>query len=148
MSRTAGLMLFTTVSPMRIVPASGFSKPLMQRKVVVLPQPDGPRNTMNSWSSTLRSRSRTATTSPKRLVIFSTLTLAIRLLQDLAAHRAEGHAAQQVISDQEGKDEDRHDEHGRHGGDDTPVDPGAGLRLRGDEGRHRLGGRVAVQDER
>jgi len=32
----------TTRSPMRIVPASGRSRPAMQRRVVVFPQPDGP----------------------------------------------------------------------------------------------------------
>src|SRR5258708_15652411 len=32
----------TTAPPIRIVPALGCSKPATQRKVVVLPQPDGP----------------------------------------------------------------------------------------------------------
>src|SRR5437870_10045305 len=115
-SRTAGLRLLTTVSPMRMVPPSGRSRPLMQRSVVVLPQPEGPRKTMNSWSSTRRSRSRTATTSPKRLVIFSTVTLAIRKPPGSAAHGAEGHAAQQVIAHQEREDEHGDDEQGRHRG--------------------------------
>ena len=35
----------TTSPPMRISPASGRSSPAMQRKVVVLPQPEGPSRT-------------------------------------------------------------------------------------------------------
>ena len=33
----------------RILPASGCSKPAMQRKSVVLPQPDGPSKVTNSF---------------------------------------------------------------------------------------------------
>jgi hypothetical protein len=39
-------------------------KPAMIRSIVVLPQPDGPRNVTNSPSATLRSTSRSATLSP------------------------------------------------------------------------------------
>src|SRR5437773_89127 len=127
MSRTAGLMFVTTVSPIRMVPPSGRSKPLIQRNVVVLPQPEGPRNTMNSRSSTCRSNSRTATTSPNFFVIFSTTTLAIQLPPSSAPHCAEGYATQQVISYQERKHQHGCDKQGRHRGDDAPVDPGAGL---------------------
>ena len=38
----------------------------MMRMVVVLPQPDGPTNTMNSPSAASSEKSSTATTSPKR----------------------------------------------------------------------------------
>ena len=38
------------------------------RRVVVLPQPEGPRREKNSPSATVKSMSSTATTSPKRLV--------------------------------------------------------------------------------
>ena len=34
--------------PSRICPSDGISKPAIMRSVVVLPQPDGPRNVMNS----------------------------------------------------------------------------------------------------
>ena len=49
----------------------------MALSVVVFPQPDGPRNTINSLSLTARLRLLTATTSSKCLVRFSTLTSAI-----------------------------------------------------------------------
>src|ERR1700754_4285992 len=42
----------TTVSARRTVPASGRSKPAMQRSVVVLPQPLGPSRVKNSPSGT------------------------------------------------------------------------------------------------
>src|SRR6478752_7191238 len=48
----------------RIVPAVGFSKPAIIRSVVVLPQPDGPRNETNSPRSAARLKSRTAAVSP------------------------------------------------------------------------------------
>src|SRR5687768_16508826 len=47
------------------------------RSVVDLPQPDGPTRTRNSLSLTSIETSRTAVTSPKRLVTRSRVTLAI-----------------------------------------------------------------------
>ena len=47
-----------------IVPAVGFSKPPIIRSVVVLPQPDGPRNETNSPLTASRLKSSTATTPP------------------------------------------------------------------------------------
>ena len=47
-----------------ISPAVGFSNPAIIRSVVVLPQPDGPRNDTNSPFSTARLKSMTAATSP------------------------------------------------------------------------------------
>ena len=47
----------TTSRPsMRIEPALGCSKPATMRKVVVLPQPEGPRKEMNSPRSTAMSK--------------------------------------------------------------------------------------------
>src|SRR5438445_9092624 len=47
-----------------IRPADGCSKPAIIRSVVVLPQPDGPRNDTNSPFSADRLKSRTATDVP------------------------------------------------------------------------------------
>ena len=47
-----------------IWPVVGCSKPAIIRRVVVLPQPDGPRNETNSPRSAARLKSRTAATSP------------------------------------------------------------------------------------
>src|SRR5438128_5951438 len=58
----------STRSPTRISPPSGARKPATRRRVVVLPQPDGPSRATSSPGRTMRSRPTTAPTSPKRLV--------------------------------------------------------------------------------
>src|SRR3954464_5972337 len=55
-------------SPIRIRPAVGSSRPATMRRVVVLPQPDGPSRAKNEPLGTVSDRSRTAVKSPKRLV--------------------------------------------------------------------------------
>src|SRR5262249_35143028 len=50
----------TTAPPMAIVPEVGRSRPATQRKVVVLPQPDGPSSTTISPASTRKLTSSTA----------------------------------------------------------------------------------------
>ena len=50
----------TSVPPSRTVPPVGSMKPATMRRVVVLPQPDGPSSTRNSPSATLSETSRTA----------------------------------------------------------------------------------------
>jgi hypothetical protein len=52
----------TSVPPIRITPVDGSMKPDIMRRMVVLPQPDGPRNEKNSpglmwtvtWSTALK----------------------------------------------------------------------------------------------
>src|SRR5215470_16677382 len=53
---------------MRISPRSGVSRPSSNRRIVVLPQPGGPKRQNSSLSSTVRSTSSTAITGPKRLL--------------------------------------------------------------------------------
>ena len=48
-----------------IVPAVGAMKPAIMRKVVVLPQPEGPSSETSSPSSSVRLKSSTAATPPK-----------------------------------------------------------------------------------
>src|SRR5216683_618523 len=50
----------TTAPPIRIAPALGCSSPATQRKVVVLPQPDGPSSATISPAATVRLTSSTA----------------------------------------------------------------------------------------
>src|SRR6476646_4739782 len=61
-------------------PSVGSSRPATIRSSVLLPQPDGPRSTMNSWSATSIVTSSTACTAsapvPNVLVIPSSLTCA------------------------------------------------------------------------
>ena len=65
MSRFLGGIEFIRISPIWIVPLSTRSRPAIMRKVVDLPQPDGPTNTKNSpgWTSILTPF--TACTSPE-----------------------------------------------------------------------------------
>src|SRR5262245_26180243 len=58
----------------RISPASRGSNPPMARRVVVLPQPEGPSSEKNSPPRTWNETASTAVTSPKRLVIARTST--------------------------------------------------------------------------
>src|SRR5919112_2227480 len=58
-----------SVSPISTRPAVGSSRPAAIRRLVVLPQPDGPRRAKNEPCGTVRSRSSTATKSPNFLVI-------------------------------------------------------------------------------
>src|SRR2546425_4241902 len=63
MSRSLGGRSLTSRSPMWISPAVISSSPASIRKVVVLPQPEGPTSTMNSLSRMWRFTSLTACTS-------------------------------------------------------------------------------------
>src|SRR5579872_7175488 len=54
MSRSLGAMPLTTWPSMEIVPWVISSNPAIRRRVVDLPQPEGPTNTRNSPSSTTR----------------------------------------------------------------------------------------------
>src|SRR6188474_1902686 len=57
-----------SLSPRAMAPAVGVSRPAIIRRVVVLPQPDGPSSAKNDPDGTVRSRSSTATNEPNRLV--------------------------------------------------------------------------------
>ena len=60
MSRSFGGTLFTTLSPIAIVPSVMLSSPAIIRSAVVFPQPDGPTSTTNSSSWMSSERSETA----------------------------------------------------------------------------------------
>src|SRR4029079_11925885 len=77
MSRSLGGTSLTTRSPMRSVPALISSRPAIIRRLVVLPQPDGPTRTMNSPSPISRLRSFTAWKSPYIFWTFSNVTVAM-----------------------------------------------------------------------
>ena len=65
--RWFGLRYVMSVPSTTIVPAVGFSKPAIIRSVVVLPQPDGPRNETNSPRTASRLKSSTATVPPGKV---------------------------------------------------------------------------------
>src|SRR5262245_15994842 len=70
-------MSFTMSPPIRRSPLVCRSSPQMMRRNVVLPQPDGPSNTMNSPSGTVRLMPLTAGTSPNFLTMSLVNTAAI-----------------------------------------------------------------------
>src|ERR1700693_2127521 len=77
MSRSIGARSFTTTSPIRTWPEVIDSSPATMRKVVVLPQPEGPTSTKNSLSRISRFTSLTACTSSYILFKFRIRTRAI-----------------------------------------------------------------------
>src|SRR6266567_8866245 len=66
-----------TLPSTRISPPSGSSKPAIMRKVVVLPQPDGPSRHTSAPCLTVKSIASTETTAAYRLVSLSTSRRAI-----------------------------------------------------------------------
>src|SRR6516225_8949289 len=77
MSRSMGGRLFTTVSPIKTSPDVMDSSPATIRKVVVLPQPEGPTRTTNSLSRISRFTSFTACTPSNILFKLRSRTRAI-----------------------------------------------------------------------
>src|ERR1700726_4355519 len=79
MSRSIGARSFTTTSPIRTWPEVIDSSPATMRKVVVLPQPEGPTSTTNSLSRMARFTSLTAWSSSNFLFKLWITTSAIAL---------------------------------------------------------------------
>src|SRR5262245_8803067 len=101
MSRSIGGTSLTTVSSIRISPEVTASSPAIMRRVVVLPQPEGPTKTTNSRSWICRSTSFTACVVSNFLLSLRTMTSAMTLSLDRAGE------ARDVVFDEEGVD-DRH----------------------------------------
>jgi hypothetical protein len=64
MSRSPGSSRFTTRPPMDTSPSVIASSPAIMRRIVDLPQPEGPTSTMNSPSAMAKSAPVTAVTPP------------------------------------------------------------------------------------
>src|SRR3954463_3009872 len=98
MSRADARLNVTSSSPRKICPEVGSSRPAIMRKVVVLPQPDGPSRQKNSPSRTVKLESCTATKSAKALRKFSTRISAMRSVRKLGdddEHRGAGERRQE-----------------------------------------------------
>jgi hypothetical protein len=72
MSRSRARLNVTSSPPSRMLPEVGNSSPATIRKVVVLPQPEGPRRQKKSPSSTVKLVSFTATKEPNCVTRVST----------------------------------------------------------------------------
>src|ERR1019366_2597341 len=111
-------------------PAVGRSNPAIIRRVVVLPQPEGPRNDTNSPGSIARSKLWTAATSPNRFWIpVSSRTGMLPVSPSLCLADGDLDAAARAAP--EDGDQDHRD----------PGDPEA------DQGEGRLLGRLGVADQ-
>src|SRR6202050_315433 len=77
MSRVPGGSCVTSRPSIEIEPASGRSRPVTSRSVVVLPAPLGPSSTTNSPSLMANDKSRTASIDPKRWLTWQSATLAM-----------------------------------------------------------------------
>src|SRR5215510_678653 len=100
-------------------PPLGYSRPAIMRRVVVLPQPEGPSRQTTSPAATSRSTWSTAVRSPKTLVSLSSAIV------DMASplDRAEGDAAQEMVLQQERHDDDGHEEERLDRRQQAPLHP-------------------------
>src|SRR4029453_13908644 len=86
----------TALSPMRISPEVGRSRPAIARSVVVLPQPEGPSSVRCSPAPTVKLTPRTAMTAPYRTTRSPTsievvATLLAPGLDGASRHREQDH---------------------------------------------------------
>src|SRR5688572_4336558 len=107
MSRSAGARSFMRLPATKTSPAVACSRPATMRSVVVFPQPDGPSRQTVSPAATVRSTSRTAASAPNSLVMpFSSIVD----IPPSPLDRAEGHATQQMVLQEESDENDRDEE--------------------------------------
>src|SRR5512145_1219199 len=134
MSRSIGGRSFTTRSPMRTSPEVMSSSPATIRRVVVLPQPDGPTSTTNSLSRMCRFTSFTAWTSS--YILFRSLirTWAMWALPLDAA----GHAGHVLLDEERIHDCDRDRADQGAGHQRAPEEHVAADQLRDHADRHGL----------
>src|SRR6266581_9697644 len=133
MSRSIGAKSLTTFSSIRMRPEVMLSSPATMRKVVVLPQPEGPTSTTNSLSWISRFTSMTAWTSSYILLRPRMTTLAMYL----SLYRS-GDAGD-VMFDKERIDEGHRDRPQQRAGHQlAPVEHIAPHQFGGDADRHGL----------
>src|SRR5438034_1957150 len=134
-----------------IVPPVGRSKPAIIRRVVVLPQPDGPRKDTNSPRATSRLKSSTAATPPgKSFWTWVKVRNAIRSA-DLLASAGDGHAGPPATADEGDHD---HRQPGQSEADDGDRGRFVGrvrteqlqVRAKGGSGQERGDGELADHD--
>src|SRR5579859_5480238 len=119
MSRSLGVLLFTTWPPMRSSPEVMSSRPAIMFSVVDFPQPDGPTRMTNSPSAISRLKSLTASDpSGKRLVMWSsTISATCLSLTPLALDRAGRQAGDDPALEEQHEDDDRDGDDHRRGRD-------------------------------
>src|SRR5215470_7075064 len=138
MSRSLGGTSLTTSPSTAISPSLMSSSPAIMRRVVDLPQPDGPTSTTNSLSAMSRSMPRTASVSSKRFTTLRSETCAM-----LSAFGGAGGEAGDVVVHQEGVDDQRRRGAKQRAGHDLPPVEDVALDQGGDDAdrQHQLVGR-------
>src|SRR5262249_21067685 len=138
MSRSFGGTSLTRSPPIQISPEVASSSPAIMRRVVDLPQPEGPTSTTNSLSAMSRSMPRTAGVFSKALTTWRSATSAMLLSLGGA-----GGEAGDVVVHEEGVDEKRRRRAEQRPGHDLAPVVDIALHQRGDDaGReHQLVGR-------
>src|SRR5262249_43657079 len=115
--RRSGFSAFMRRPAITTSPALAHSSPAIIRKVVVLPQPEGPSRHTTSPAATSRSTSRTATKLPKRFVSWR------RAMVDIgsALDRAESDATQQILLQGERHQDDGNEKERLDRGQKSPA---------------------------
>src|SRR5258708_22226116 len=115
MSRSIGGSCLTTLSLIRTLPDVIDSSPATMRRVVVLPQPDGPTRTTNSLSWISRLTSLTAWTLPSNVLFRFRMTTCAMTPRSLAFDRA-GQAGDVVLDEKriDHRHRDRAEQRARH----------------------------------
>src|SRR5271165_5887850 len=106
--RSAGASALTSLSPMKMSPEVGASRPAIMRRRVDLPQPDGPTSTTNAPSSMPRLMSMRTLVSPELLLSASMCNLA---MTGALLDRAGGEPADQLTGEDHIDCDDRQDRH-------------------------------------
>src|SRR5947209_8511565 len=120
---------------MRTCPAVTASSPATIRNTVLFPLPEGPTSTTSSPGSTVRLRSRTATTPPGNCLLTRSRTIP---LVDAVSGRSTEHSPDVAIQDEGDDGGWQHREHAC-GGQERVVG-GVLADVFGDEHRHGLAG--------
>src|SRR3981189_3634295 len=142
MWRSMGGTPLTIVSSIRMSPEVMASRPAIMRKVVVLPQPEGPTKTTNSFAWICRSTSFTTWLRSNFLLSLRTMTSAMTLSFDRAGK------AGNIVFDKERIDDrhrDRAQQRARH--QRSPEEDVAADQLRGDAHGNGLLVRRGQEDE-
>src|SRR5262245_46441803 len=134
MSRSFGGTSLTTVPPIVTSPSVMSSSPAIMRRVVLLPQPDGPTSTTNSLSTMSRSMPRTASVSSYFLTSLCSATCA---MPDLSTLGGACRQAGDVVVHQEGVDQQRRRGTEQCAGHDLPPVVDVALDQRGDDARRQ-----------
>src|SRR6266404_6751110 len=145
MSRSFGATSVTSWSPMTTAPSVTSSRPPMQRRSVVFPQPDGPTRTMNSPSSIVMSTPSTARTPFGN--VFTTFRSAMPLICSPLQSGRDDSSRQLLLHRKEQKQHRDREQHRTCDRDRDERDRARGIRVAAGDLRYQRG-LLVVQQQR